>query len=185
MATQAGATRGALPRPCRLTKAKALSLRCSRLVFNLAKSRYRDVPSATSPKLSTFAIKTIVPAVAAETLLLPFWFLPAKMPSTWLPLVEMALTALILPMWFAVSGIGYVNKSRPWLWPFAIVMPLAGVLTSVLIAYLSWALSMGSVSHPDPETVMAVELEAELGCVVSLAPVLVAMALRTLRRTSL
>ncbi|PQJ08759.1 hypothetical protein CJD36_022620 [Flavipsychrobacter stenotrophus] len=91
--------------------------------------------------------------------MMPFWFLIAFQQSAKAMSIEMVFD-MLLPIYLLKSN---YNNSEEFMqfkyYPINAFIIMCAVATSCFMYYLNWAVSIGSLLHPDPETLAATPSE--------------------------
>ena len=98
---------------------------------------------------------SFIPAIGFHLLLMPFWFLIAFQQSAKAMSIEMVFD-MLLPIYLLKSN---YNNSEEFMqftyYPVNAFIIMCAVAVSCFMYYLNWAVSIGSLLHPDPQTLTA------------------------------
>ena len=134
--------------------------------------------------LVSFIAWAMVPVVVLELCLSPFWFAKVYADHAWLPLAQLLLTGLLLPIYLAVLGVSVIQRSTrlPFIAVFSVVV--ASVLLAVFLDYTVWGVSTRMFWKPDPETKLLLTDVGAVALAISAIPLLFAWILRHFSRES-
>ncbi len=131
--------------------------------------------------VARFAVITVVPALCVEFLLYPLWLIPHFAPThIWLPFLQMALTAVFIPLSLAVIGVRFVwtHSNRV----ACVSILLVAVILTILSYYFIGAASGKSFWHPDFETVGLIKSVGAVALIIALAPPIMVSSVRLATR---
>jgi hypothetical protein len=126
-------------------------------------------------RLREFTFWVVVPAIAGELVLSPFFFAHIASDYVWVPILQLMITAILLPVYLAFIGVGFIWRSSFVVGLGTIAILAISTLGAVCLDYAVWGLSTGRFWAPDIETVMIIRGAAQIGLVITLLPAVVAL----------
>jgi ABC-type uncharacterized transport system permease subunit len=123
-----------------------------------------------------------IPVLVCELALSPFWFARVYAYHSWLPSVQLLITAILLPVYLAILGSVFVWRSGHRATVAGFVILIASVALTVFLDYAVWGFSTRRFWTPDYETVLIVRTAAEIAFAITLFPPFVALTLRSFGR---
>lgn len=128
---------------------------------------------------------SLVPAIGFHLLFTPFWFLESFQGSAKATSIEMAFDILFLPVYLVKS---HYNNSEEFMkfrhFSLNALIILVCVPLSCALHFFNWAVSIGSFTHPDKETLSFTIFEFMAATLVSVAGLLIAIFfIRSRKRT--
>jgi hypothetical protein len=134
-----------------------------------------------NPTILQFVFAAFIPVIIGELTLLPFWFAYAhSIYPSWLPLTQLSLTGLFIPLYLAAIGSKFILRNDGWrIFSILIVLILA-VLFAVFLSYSNWGISTHLFWTPDPETLMINHMVVLCAMVIALCPPVLILLFRYL-----
>jgi hypothetical protein len=120
----------------------------------------------------------LIPAIAFELALSPFWLAHLASDHVWIPLVQLSVTALALPAYLAVLGIRFVWRCTGAAIVGAFFILVFSVLVATFLDYSVWGVSTGRFWEPDYETIVIVRTAGKIALLIALVPPLLTLPVR-------
>jgi hypothetical protein len=120
----------------------------------------------------------LVPAIASELALSPFWLAHLARDHVWIPLAQLSITALALPVYLAVLGITFMWRCTGTAIVGVFFILVFCVLVATFLDYGVWGVTTGRFWKPDYETLVIVRSAGEIALLIALVPPLLTLVVR-------
>jgi hypothetical protein len=117
---------------------------------------------------------SFIPAIGFHLLLTPLWFLESFQTSAKATAIEMAFDVLILPVYLLKSNFNNSEEFMKFkLYSVNALIIMVCVPLSCMLHYFNWAISIGSLTNPDKETLAGTLFELLASSVITVVGLLI------------